>query len=329
LSHSLILGFDLKGLASAISIAKSAASPILEEVAEEASTRYVQMSLAQQVSHARAIALWIRFLTQERSEQIFKQLTSAPAQNTDMVRLLGKLIRQSKNFGLVVSNLPFILQAKLQLPALDAVQQSGTLRGSRRTVTGEKLEFTSGLSDGLAKLNLQGIKLASLSTASIRLVATCAPACIDGKVTATAALHNVNWTVNSLARLRLLYSEADLDELESARPGFMAFATESALSSDSRDANDFCLTHRQFLVQRAAHDARMVGSIAEMLREDQIVFTAEKIGLLRSLVEVGATTLPAQAVLEAVARWITPRLTREGNLLDDEVRAMSAYGKST
>jgi len=315
-----------KGLASAISIAKSAASPILAEVAEEASTRYGQMSLAQQNTHARAIALWVRFLTQERSEQIFKQLTSAPAQNADMVRLLGKLIRQSKNFGLVVSNLPFILKTKLQLPALDAVQQSGTLQGSRRTVTGEKLESNSGLSDGIARLDLKDIKLASLSTASIRLIATCAPACIDGKVSATAALRNVNWTVSSLARLRLLYSEADLDELESARPGFMAFAIESALSSDSRDANDFCLMHRQFLVQRAAQDARMVGSVAEMLREDQIVFTAEKIGLLRSIVEIGITALPAQAVLEAVARWITPRLTREGNLLDNEVQAMSAYG---
>lgn len=322
----LILGLHTKGLAFAISTAKSAASSVLAEVAEEAGTRYIDMSSARQVSHARAIALWVRFLTPARSEQIFKQLALAPARNADMVRLLGKLIRQSKNFGLVVANLPFILQTRLQLPALDAIQQSGMLQGSRMTVTGEKLEFTSGPSDGLARLNLHGIKLASLSIASIRLIATCAAACIDGKVTATAALRHVNWTVNSLARLRVLYSEADLGELESARPGFMAFATESALSSDSKDANDFCLKHRQFLVQRAAHDARMVGSVAEMLREDQIVMTAEKIGLLRSLVEAGVTTLPAQAVLEAIARWMTPRLTREGDLLDNEVQAMSAYG---
>jgi hypothetical protein len=301
--------------------------PVVREVAEDVASTFLSSPAEQRVAHSRAFAIWAKFLPSGRAEQIFKHLAEDQVMDTRILRLLAKLLRQSKSSDVVIANLAFILRQKLQLPAIDAMRKSSLLNGSRGKIVGERLEEMSGRLGSSVPLDLQGIDLAHLSVSSIRLVATCARACHNGRTVLSAALSTVKWTISALHRLRPLYSEADIEELELVRPGFIAYMTESALASETADADALCSSHKQFLVYQAGRHARLVGSITESLREDQIAFTANKVDLLRSITENVEAGLSAQAVLEAIIRWLTPRLTHEDELSKTDMDVMAACGQ--
>ena len=223
--------------------------------------------------------------------------------------------------------LGFILTHKLQLPALEGVRELGAFLGSGRAIGGRHIEESVRFANIAARLNLDGIDLVRLSPSGLRLVKFCANSSVNGTETLTAAMETIHWTSGSLGRLRPLYQEADLEAIESSRPGFLSLVAESALADTAEDADVFFANTESLLLDRVHSDKRLVGSILELLRENRIAFTSKKIEVLRLLSQSANDVLSAKLILEAAVQWLTPQLANETGLSATTSCTLQALGE--
>lgn len=318
---------EFPGMISALRATTASETETITEVAEQAGNLFLGMAAQEQAAHSRAFATWARFLPSRRVEQTFASLAQAKTDDRDQLHLLARLLQRSKSLSLVTNNLKFILEHKLQLPALEGIRDINAFYGSGRTIAGRQVEESARHAVVAADVDLNGIDLTRLSSSAIRLVKFCVNLSSNGSDRLTAALGTVQWTSGSLGRLRPLYREADLEAIESSHPGFFSLAAESALADIAEDANGFLASKRDALSAKVHTDKRLVGSILGLLRESRIAFTPWKLELLQNMSTSAPDLLSAKSILDAAVQWLTPKLTSDGSLSDVMLNAMQALGE--